>query len=240
LSFPFIIWCRQRTGSNSLLGALCSVSEHPVAPTEPFDDAGIVEDRQFSDVGKRMNPADRDAALRSICDQKLLIKHCYENLSEEFNLALAEISTRAGYRHIHLRRRDELARLISKGVAEQHGTWLPTEWTASKFDQWKADGRKLPPLDVPALKRYHELSESRWRSLAGMLLSREVASEELFSNPEVVLSGLADHLGVPRAKVPTMRKGLGAGQSTPSIWDLIPNIEELKLAIPMRTINENS
>src|SRR5271170_378830 len=98
---PWIIWCRQRSGSISLFTAVCSVSEYTPAEIEPFD-FGPTGDRQFTNVGKRMGPADRDRSLRQVCDSRLVIKHCYENLSQGFNHALAEISTKAGYRHIHL------------------------------------------------------------------------------------------------------------------------------------------
>ena len=230
MSFPFIIWCRQRTGSISLFYSLCSASEHTPAQCEPFD-ADVTKDRQFTNVGKRMRPRERDVALRSICDDRFLIKHCYENLSEEFNHALAEISTRAGYRHIHLVRHNELARLISKGIAEQHGTWVADGWTRAKYQDWKRRGLKLPPLDIPAMKQYHELSESRWRALAGLLRPHEVMSENFFSVPRLVLSRITDYLGMPTSNVQTMLNNIGASQSTPSIWKLLPNIQELKDAI---------
>jgi hypothetical protein len=230
MSHPFIIWCRQRTGSISLFYSLCSVSEHSPAEIEPFD-FGNVGDRQFSYVGKRLTPSDRDRELRAICDGRILIKHCYENLSAEFNHALAEISTRAGYRHVHLRRKDEVARLISKGVAEQHGTWGAHPWTRALYDEWRAKRLQLPPLDIPRLREYHERSESRWNALAGLLRPHEVTFEELFSAPATVLPRLAAYIGVPDTLVPVMRKNLGTGQRTWTIWDLIPNVEELRIAI---------
>lgn len=229
-SFPFIIWCRQRTGSISLFSALCSASEHTSAEIEPFD-FGNVSDRQFTDVGKRMDASARDCALRDICDRHLLIKHCYENLSEEFNFALAKISTLAGYRHIHLVRKDEVARLISKGIAEKHGTWGAHDWTFKRYEDWKAQGKQLPPLDVAALKKYSNISESRWTAVGSFLQSFEVTFEDLFSATNAVLSRIADYIGMPQSKIHLMRDSIGIGQKTPSIWRLIPNIEELRFAV---------
>lgn len=229
-SFPFIIWCCQRTGSNSLFNALRAVSEHPPAPSEPFD-SRIAEDRQFAYIPGL--PADRcDGALREMCGARLLIRHCYENLPDDFNRALAEVSTRAGYRHIHLQRRDEIARLISKGIAEQHGAWIPTDWTRAKYREWLSDGRTLPPLDVTALKDYHQLCVRKRKAIAGSLSVHVVRYEELFTDdPYSVLGGLASYLGFPHSSLPLMRNALGHGQDTPAIWKLIPNIEELRNAI---------
>jgi hypothetical protein len=229
-SHPWIIWCRQRSGSISLFAAISTASEHPQAEIEPFD-FGPIGDRQFTNVGKRMAPEDRDRSLREICDGKLVIKHCYENLSEGFNHALAEISTKAGYRHIHLVRRDELARLVSKGVAEQHGTWGAHEWTRERFAAYVASGKKLPPLDVPMLKSYHDQCEARWRSVGPLLAAFEVVSEEVFANPAPILSRVAVYLGMPESCGQTMAAHIGTPHGTRAIWELIPNTAELKGAI---------
>jgi hypothetical protein len=229
LQFPWIIWGRQRSGSISLFSALCSVSEFTPAEIEPFD-FGPIGDRQFTDVGKHMAPADRDRALREICDRRLLIKHCYENLSIDFNHALAEISTRAGYRHIHLVRRDEFARLVSKGIAEQHGTWGGHEWTRERYKSYAATGKNLPPLDVPMLHRYHRDCVEKWNAVAPLLASLEIISEDLFTTPLPVLYRAARFLNMP-AHTHTMAKNLGKAHGTRMIWKLIPNIGELQEAI---------
>ena len=227
---PWVIWCRQRTGSISLFTALCATSEYTPAEIEPFD-FGPTGDRQFTEVGKRMVPADRDRSLRAICDSRFLIKHCYENLSNDFNHALAEISTKAGYRHIHLVRRNELARLISKGVAEQHGTWGAHEWTRERYARYAASGHKLPPLDVAMLKRYHDECERKWRAVEPLLRSWSVASEDIWLNPLTALSPVAQFLNMPESSAQQMASKLGRGHGTAAIWSLIPNIDELREAI---------
>jgi hypothetical protein len=230
VSSPFVIWCCQRTGSNSLMDALCAVSEYKPAPPEPFD-TRIAEDRHFAEI-RKMPPSARDRALEDMCSRRLLIRHCYENLPDEFNLALCRISTKFGYRHVRLLRRDEIGRLISKGIAEQHGTWIPTEWTAARFAEWKAASRMLPPLDVKALKEYHDRCKSRWRTLASMQYLT-VMFEDLFvlGPAREVLSRVAIYLDIPQTSVSTMVVNLGRGQNTPGIWSLIPNIDELERAI---------
>jgi hypothetical protein len=228
MSHPFLLWCRQRTGSISLFYSMTSVSEHEAAQPEPFD-RDIDKDRQFSAI-RRMSQWERDRALREICDKGYLIKHCYENLPEDFNHALAEISTRAGYRHVHLRRRDETARLISKGIAEQYATWVPGDWTTARFEELTRRGQ-IQPLDVAALKTYHDVSEARWAALAGLLRAYEVSFEDLFSRPKPTLSRLAAYIGVPQSSVGTMLSNLGNGQNTAGIWKLIPNVEELRKVI---------
>jgi LPS sulfotransferase NodH len=232
MSYPFIIWCRQRTGSTALFYALCAASEHTPAEIEPFD-LSPSGDRQLSSVSKRMAPGDRNRALRDICDKGLLIKHCYENLPVEFNHKLAETSTRAGYRHIHLYRRDEVARLISKGIAEQHGTWGAHDGTRVKYEEWKAKGMHLPPLDVPALKRYHDTADEKWKAIGPLLRAHDVEYEELFYTPWAILARLANYINASRAlhSISKMVAKLGTGQNTPAIWNLIPNVEELRDAV---------
>lgn len=230
-SHPWIIWCRQRTGSISLFAALCAASEHAPAESEPFDWVPTGE-RQFSDIGKRMVAADRDRSLRQICDQPWVIKHCYENLSEEFNHALAEISTRAGYRHIHLVRRNELARLVSKGVAEQYGTWFDCHTTREVFSAHLGAGKEMAPLDIAALKRYHDGCKAKWAAVGPLLRSLDVIAEDLFGHdPVATFSRAAQFLGMPRFSADTMGRNLGKGQGTRGVWKLIPNIEDLRRAI---------
>lgn len=229
-SQPFIIWTRQRTGGISLFSALCSVSQHPAAEIEPFD-FGNVSDRQFSDVGKRLPPAKRDSRLREIADRGWLIKHCYENLSAEFNHALAEIFTRAGYRHIHLFRRDQVARLVSKGIAEREGTWGGHSWTRARYAAMLASGREFS-LDIAALKRYHETSEARWASLEPLLPVLDVAMEDLFRDPQSpILARLAGFLGIRGSSVPKIAASLGQPHGTRKLWGLISNLPQLRAAI---------
>jgi hypothetical protein len=160
-----------------------------------------------------------------------MIKHCYENLSAEFNRALAEISTRAGYRHIHLVRRDELARLISKGVAEQHGTWGGHEWTRERYAQYVSRGQSLPPLDVPMLAGYHRDCLSKWEGVRPLLRSLELRSEDLFTQPISVLSKVGRFLHIPESRVEVMARELGHDHRTRDIWRLLPNIPQLREAI---------
>lgn len=178
-----------------------------------------------------MAPADRDRALREICDRRLVIKHCYENLSADFNHAFAELSTKAGYRHIHLVRRDELARLVSKGVAEQQGTWGAHDWTRERFARLRESGRALPSLDVPMLKRYHEECQAKWSALEPLLRGLQIVSEDLFRDPGPSLRRVAHFLRMPEHYAVTIAANLGRGHGTQAIWKLIPNIEQLRNAI---------
>lgn len=226
-SFPFIVWCRQRTGSISLFSALLLASEHRAAEMEPFD-KDVARDRQFTHVAS-MSPADRDRALRDICDTPLLIKHCYENLPAEFNRALAGISTRAGYRHIHLYRTNEVARLVSKGIAERHAAWFPCEGTDALY----RGSRALPPLNILALKRYHDMCVERYDSLPPLPWGH-VATEHLFPHPEAELLRIATflRLAMRPALLPLMVGELQKHrQNTPSIYRRIPNIDELRRVI---------
>ena len=229
MSHPFIIWTMQRTGGISLFTALSSVSEHPAAENEPFDYDGQ-RDRQFTDVGRRMPTYEQEKGLRGIVDSRWLIKHCYELFPDSFNLRLAEISTRAGYQHIHRYRENEVARLVSRGFAQRYGTWVNGAWndTACKS---LANCRRLT-LDVPALRRYHEVCISRWSALQPLLRAFEISMEETLDHRRLtVLAGLACFLNIPQSKVPEISANMGRPNQASRLYGMISNRNELAAAI---------
>lgn len=223
-SHPFIIWTRQRTGGISLFTGLCAASEHPAAEIEPFDFSNV-SDRQFSDVGKRLLPAERNRRLREIADSGSLIKHCYENLSDDFNLSLARTFTRAGYRHIHLTRKNELARLISKGIAEQQGTWGNHRWTQERYAALLREGRRLT-LDVAALRRYRHLCDARWLAVSPILNAFEITTEQVFARHGAI-TALVAYLDLPPHSTDTIICNLGTPHGTARMYHLIENLPEL-------------
>lgn len=226
---PFVLWCRQRTGSVSLFYAIALPHGGPIAENEPFDcREGRI--RQFSVVSSAQ-PAERDTALRKIADHAWLIKHCYENASDEFNRALAVITTRAGYRHIHLDRRDKVAHLISKAVAERYDAWWANDQTAALYARWLAAGNQLVPLDVQGLKSWLRNAEAKWQRLRIPLAALEIASEDLFRTPGSALLRIGAFLDLPPCARDRMSKELGRTQNTRSVWPLIPNVDDLRKAL---------
>lgn len=233
MSYPFILWHEQRTGSNTLFNALCRLSEHKVSGGEPFDpERGVrKEPPQFGDVCL-MNDRARDRALWDICGHKWLVRHCYERLPLAFNIALANAAKHNGYRNVHLSRRDELARLVSKGIAEQHGTWEPTGTTVRTYDEIKSGRKRLGRLDVSELMKWKHVADAQWRAIRGEVDVHEVRTEDLFSGPRDdrvrTFMRVTDHLHLQTEPERDLLKG---NQHTPELLSLVPNVDELRRAL---------
>lgn len=235
MSPPWIIWCRQRTGSIALSEALRPVSDRPLAESEPFD--GSVESRQFSHV-TGLGAKARRVALKSICQEGWCLKHAYDRLSLAFNLELAEATNAAGYRHVHLTRRSELARLISLGIAENEVTWLAhSTLTTKAFDEIRSGKRKMQPLNVVSLIERSKEADHIWSETQPYLARcKNLWTEEITSpsrsRRHAVLTELLKHLGIPREQMMTVDRALdGSGQNTFSLWRFVPNINELRRAL---------
>lgn len=230
---PWIIWTRQRTGGIALFEALRPLAEHPLAESECFD--GSVETRQFSHVPGRH---DRLALLDRICREGWCMKHCYDGISPDFNRELAAISNDAGYRHIHLTRRDELARLVSLGVAENEVTWLAgSDLTEAAFAEIKGGQRQMKPLDVESLVARSRSAE-RQASIILPLLTRykQIWTEDITSSRtnhrRRVLATILKHLCIPADRLGELDARLeGRGQNTFAVWDHVPNLRELRRAM---------
>ena len=116
----------QRTGGTSLTKLLMTLSEHKTTDHEPFN--WEREPRQFARVARAWAETQNEealfAALSEIFYRGYLIKHCYEFHAASFNVRLMKAAAQTNYRRIHLVRRNELSRLISKFIAQAHGTWF--------------------------------------------------------------------------------------------------------------------
>ena len=232
---PWIIWCRQRTGSVALSEALRGVTGRALAELEAFD--GSVEKRQFSYVPNLGLRAQR-RELQKICKDGWCIKHCYDRLPLAFNLELATATNAAGYRHVHLERRNELARLISLGIAENEVTWLAkSSLTLQAFDEITSGRRKMKPLDVASLIERSKTAEYTWRQIeAHLARCKNIWTEEIVSpnrsQRRAVFLELLIHLGLPRNSIAHVEKMMeGSGQNTFSLWRFVPNINELRRAL---------
>lgn len=235
MSPPWIIWCRQRTGSIALSEALRDVTPHKLAELEPFDDS--VEKRQFGHI-PHLGEESQRRELNKICKEGWCLKHCYDRLPLGFNLELAAATNQAGYRHVHLVRRNELARLISLGVAENEVTWLAkSELTTRAFDEIRSGRRKMKPLDVESLVERSNTAKFIWKQIeAHLARCKNIWTEDVVSpnraQRESVLTELLVHLGLPRNSLAVVEKKLeGSGQNTFSLWRFVPNINELRRAL---------
>jgi len=149
---PFIIWTFRRTGGTHLAQALFDRALFDDLQHEPFN-----PDRVYGGVSRHWMEHEDESALRDaltqVCGQKWLMKHCVEMAPQELNRVLSEVSTRAGYRHVFLYRRNPLDRLLSLEFAQRSGAWGKDQVPQARMD----DAIFSEPLPVEEM-REHEVA----------------------------------------------------------------------------------
>lgn len=122
MSKPFFIWTMRRTGGTSITGLLMHMSEYNTIEHEPFNPprlfGNIIKDFR-SGKDHKLIADEIDNALAS----KPLIKHCYEVFGEEFNGLIIDAALKQDYKHLFLKREDEVSRIISLFLAMQTSVW---------------------------------------------------------------------------------------------------------------------
>ena len=247
MSRPFIIWTMQRTGGTALTDLLMEMSEHRSAEHEPFNWAKK-SPRQFWPITDAWNKTRDHVALAGDLDailaQNVLLKHCYELLQMPFNQHLMQAAAKTRYRHIHLLRRDETARLTSKFIAESQGTWF-RDYARKVFAEVADGQRAMPALPVEDMVRHFRHCRSATETVSAWLAdlgaeSRRVYYEDLYEGDRETrlahLLGLLNFLGFTQADVDRHRfvmeaKIFHAGQETRSVAPYVPNLAAARAAL---------
>ena len=248
MSRPFIIWTMQRSGGTALTDLLMEMSEHRSAEHEPFNWARK-SPRQFWPVTEHWNKTrDEDAlagSLEAIFAQNFLIKHCYELFATPFNEQLMQAAAKTHYRHIHLLRRDEASRLLSKFIAEAQGTWF-RDYARQVFAEIADGSRTLEPVPVDAMVTHFRLCRGATETISGWLTelgpdARHVTFEDLYEGGREARLGhvhaLLDFLGFTQAEIEHHRhlidaKIFHAGQGTrAAVATYLPNYREACMAL---------
>jgi hypothetical protein len=236
----------QRTGGTSLTELLMALSEHRAADHEPFNFGR--DPRQFASVSRHFaETSDVEAlhqGLARILAGRYLIKHCYEFHNPQFNRELLFAAAGSPYRHIHLLRRDELSRLVSKFIAQSNGTWFK-DYARSVYSQIRAAKRKLAPLPVQqVVRQYRQVRQAaddmrQWLRGAGVpLLSLDYedlfvgAADERLQRLRQLLQFLdfaPDTIERHRELIDD--KIFKSGQDTASIVEFVPNYREVAAAL---------
>jgi LPS sulfotransferase NodH len=243
MSHPFIIWTMQRTGGTSLADLLMEMSEHPRAEHEPFN-----RDRQFGAVTAAWSETHDEAALSEamagILKQRYLIKHTYELRDMALNAALLKAAAATPYRHVFLRRQDELSRLVSKYIAEANGTWF-TDYAAKVYEKIRTGERRLGAIPVKQLvAAYHRCRQAteEVRELMAKLgvAFRDLAYEELYVGEREsrlrVFDRLCKFLDFAPEVVELNRAAIDeklfhGSQDTRSILSFLPNLDAVAAAL---------
>jgi len=224
---PCIIWATQRSRSTLVRQILELWSDWPMADDEPFDPAvfdGSGPHWQFGWIACRPE-AEWPMHLRQVCDEGWIIKHVYDLLPLNFNLALVRAADASGYRHIHLDRLDALARLVSLGVAISS-----CRWTRDQHGKYQGQ-----PLNVAWLIARHNEAKRQWRAISEKLpLCFELRSERLNTTSD--FERLSRFLHVDHARwretLPRINEMVRTGgQDTAALRPRVPNVAELRRAL---------
>jgi hypothetical protein len=247
MSSPFLIWTMHRSGGTSLIRLLMDMSEHKSAEPEPFN-WGRTRTRQFAYVTIAWRKHhDKAAFMRAVADifaQRYVIKHCYQMFSAEFNGNLMEAAANTGYRHVFLKRRDELARVVSQFVAEATGGWHP-EMALRIYKNIRRGRRQLPP--IPVDEAVARIVSSRKRSDEILRFMNEfevphriIYHEDIYHGEREArlarLNEVLDFLGFTEQDIEKHRavieeKIFNRGQNTPSVARYVPNLAAVVAAV---------
>jgi hypothetical protein len=244
MSSPFILWTLQRTGGTNLFNLLVEMSTHSAAEHEPFN-FDRRQPRQFAKVYLDWRNNRDVSALHEICAKRVLIKHVYEWFDNDFNSALSMAADKYSYRHVHLLRRDSVARLISKGVAEESGAWYPDY--AQRIFPEVLKGQRQIKLDVGYLVRKHEIAERKRSNVTRMHRARQryftVFYEDLYmgsiDDRMAALTALTTFLHIDRNRLDDYQSVIdtyliNGGQNTSAMLPHIAGIEELRRALELK------
>ncbi len=242
MSAPFIVWTMQRTGGTTLAALLEDLSEFPSFQHEPFN-----VDRVLGWIVKHWQEngsptATRENILHAL-ETKPVIKHCYELIPDEFNLALMASATKLGYRHIILDRRDEPKRILSLELAKLTGAW-GGNGVREIYDSIQSGKVKLDAIDQRSAMHQMARSYNSRRTLSEQMTQSNVSPfvvyfEDVYSDPEAGrkrISELLNFVGIKPENFDNYAKQvddalLTRGQNSASIMGLVPNIRNVQEAL---------
>jgi hypothetical protein len=159
-----------------------------------------------------------------------------------FNLRLMAAASTTDYRHIHLTRRDEFSRLVSKFIAEANGTWFK-DYADRIFADIRDGKRELAPLPVAKMiEHYRHCRQAVDRIDKGLHASRaefhDLLYEDLFTGAAPSRQGTLDRLCpfldanvVAQHRTRVQEMIFENTQETASVADFVPNLDEVIAAL---------
>jgi hypothetical protein len=232
------------------------MSEFRSAEHEPFN-WRINKPRQFAAVARNWFETKDVPALQSglkvIFAEQYLIKHCYELHGTPLNVRILRATAKTEYRHILLRRRDELSRLVSKYIAEANGTWFK-DYASEVYAEIASGSRGLRPLPVEEIvATYQHVSRATAR-IQEVLKQlgvpwREVWYEDIYTGDRETrtehLNALFRFLGFSSETVAAHQgeieeKIFSSGQNTRDILRFVPNLAEVQNALANAGLSADS
>lgn len=154
MSKPFFIWTMRRTGGTSLTTLLTDISEYRGMEHEPFN-----LDRRLGKFIQDFRNGQEHQKILDELDELFsdtpLIKHCYELFGMDFNKLLIESTIKQDYKHIFLKREDEISRVVSLFLAQQTSVWGP-EQKKQKYDDIISGKSKLVPFNIEKMLEHYK------------------------------------------------------------------------------------
>lgn len=236
VSFPYIIWTMQRTGGTTLATLLAVLSEHPGVQHEAFN-----EERVFGHVvGHWEDPERMRQEMAAVLERRPVIKHCHELLPPPLNIALLEISSALGYRHIVLEREAEVDRILSLEMAKITGAW-GSDQARRIYRQIEEGAIPVDPIDVPrALAHMHECAARRI-GLDNLFESHgqtpyRVSFEDIYTDPvsgRALIEDLLAFLEIDSTANPdydslVTEALVQKGQNSTRVAEAVPNYDEAR------------
>lgn len=240
---PILLWTMQRTGGTTLANLLHYLRGEGECFHEPFN-----LDRVHGGITARWN-AERNAekllvSLGEALGSRPVVKHCFENASiePEMNDALLRVSTRLGYRHVVLHRRDEMGRILSRELAIATDAWGKME-AGAIYAELRSGVRKLPEIDVEGCIHHIRYCHARRREVERMFRQASAEAfvldfETLYTSYERGRREIADLLefagigGTAQGKELLIEDFLkNKGQDSAPMLTLFPNYETARLKL---------
>ena len=151
---PFIIWTMRRTGGTSLATLLMDISEYKGVQHEPFNPdrifGSIIKDFRAGVSGNKLKES-----LKEVFSSKPLIKHCYELFGKEFNQLIIDVTCEKEYKHIFLKREDEVSRIVSLFLAQQTSVWGP-EQRKEKYQNIISGKETMQPFNIDKMIEHYK------------------------------------------------------------------------------------
>lgn len=196
MSKPFFIWTMRRTGGTSLTTLLTEISEHKGIQHEPFN-VDRVLGHFVQDFRKQTDRAEISSGLDELFLDTPLIKHCYEIFGKEFNQLIVNAAVKQNYKHLFLKREDEISRIISLFLAQQTSVWGP-EQKKKKYDDIISGKSTLLPFDIEAMVEHYKWCKNITKKIQNMLTQNKkefktISFEDYYTgNREERLANLYD------------------------------------------------
>ena len=233
----------RRTGGTSLASMLMQMSEYVGVQHEPFN-----QDRKYGYIIRNFRK-NKDSEwvsekLDKIFDSYPLVKHCCELFGVEFNdMILKSLKNKKNYRHLFLRREDEVSRIMSLYLAIQSSVW--GVGGIHKYKEIVKKKKKLEPFPVVKMKEHLLWCNRITRHIKKSLLKSgyeymEISFEDIYEGSReerlAKLDKLFDYLEFDQ-KVRNdfseiiEEKIFNSSQKSKSVIEMVPNYEETKKAL---------